>query len=206
MKNRLASLDINFRQHEHYNREACLDHLSFCFRHNMGAPAFVNRYVNKRPAIAYPGLILADGPDPFQGRADRTEFDDIIQVIWWGIRFGQFHQIILFCLQSDMELLSSSFRNRFENKQQTTQFYALIKFCKTPSESNEVHYAAHELPPWLVLWRKFRKTIKWDASYRWSFGQNFAWGSIRTMTIRKTHPTLFYVDRFGSSHLVNPLN
>ena len=44
------------RQHEHYNREACLDHLSFCFRHNMGAPAFVNRYVNKRPAIAYPGL------------------------------------------------------------------------------------------------------------------------------------------------------
>ena len=51
-----TSLDINFRQHEHYNREACLDHLSFCFRHNMGAPAFVNRYVNKRPAIAYPGL------------------------------------------------------------------------------------------------------------------------------------------------------
>ena len=45
------------RQHEHYNREACLDHLSFCFRHNMGAPAFVNRYTNKRPAIAYPGLL-----------------------------------------------------------------------------------------------------------------------------------------------------
>ena len=62
MKNRLASLNINFRQHEHYNREACLDHLSFCFRHNMGAPAFVNRYVNKRPAIAYPGLILPSKP------------------------------------------------------------------------------------------------------------------------------------------------
>jgi len=46
------------RQHEHYNREACLDHLSFCFRHNMGAPAFVNRYVNKRPAIAYPGHLM----------------------------------------------------------------------------------------------------------------------------------------------------
>ena len=59
-ESRLASLDMKykyFRQHEHYNREACLDHLSFCFRHNMGAPAFVNRYVNKRPAIAYPGLI-----------------------------------------------------------------------------------------------------------------------------------------------------
>ena len=69
-----------FRQHEHYNREACLDHLSFCFRHNMGAPAFVNRYVNKRPAIAYPGLILPTGPDLGRTRsgAQRTGHNLII--------------------------------------------------------------------------------------------------------------------------------
>ena len=34
------------------------------------------------------------------------------------------------------------------------------------------------------------KMIKWDASSRWSFGSNSAWGSKETMTIRKTNPTL----------------
>lgn len=48
------------RQHEHYNQEDCLDHLSFCFRHNMSASAFVSRYVNRRPAIAYPGHLMTN--------------------------------------------------------------------------------------------------------------------------------------------------
>ena len=34
--------------------------------------------------------------------------------------------------------------------------------------------------------------IKWDASFRWSFGPICAWGSIETMTIGTTHPTLVY--------------
>ena len=34
--------------------------------------------------------------------------------------------------------------------------------------------------------------IKWDASFRWSFGPICAWGSIKTMTIGTTHPTLVY--------------
>ena len=54
-------------------------------------------------------------PDPDWGSDPGTDFDNFIQVIWWGIRFGQFHQIIRSCLQSDMELLSSLFRNHFEN-------------------------------------------------------------------------------------------
>ena len=32
--------------------------------------------------------------------------------------------------------------------------------------------------------------IKWSAYSRWSFGSNSAWGSVETMTKRKTHPTL----------------
>jgi len=48
------------RQHEHYNQEDCLDHLSFCFRHNMSAAAFVSRYVNKRPSVAYPGHLMTN--------------------------------------------------------------------------------------------------------------------------------------------------
>ena len=35
--------------------------------------------------------------------------------------------------------------------------------------------------------------VKWSAYSRWSFRPNFAWGSIRTMIIRKTHPTLIKV-------------
>ena len=31
--------------------------------------------------------------------------------------------------------------------------------------------------------------LKWDAFSRWSFRSIFAWGSIETTTIRKTHPT-----------------
>ena len=34
-------------------------------------------------------------------------------------------------------------------------------------------------------------SIKWDASSRWLFDQNFAWSSIETTVIGKTHPTLF---------------
>ena len=34
--------------------------------------------------------------------------------------------------------------------------------------------------------------IKWSAFYGWSFRPNFAWGSIRKMTIGKTHPTLLH--------------
>ena len=79
-----------------------------------------------------------------------------------------------------MELLSSSFRNHFENKPYIFHY------------SRAGWYNFERLP----------QTIKWDASDWWSFRPNFAWGSIRTMTIRKTHPTLFYVDRFGSDHLV----
>ena len=32
--------------------------------------------------------------------------------------------------------------------------------------------------------------VKWSASIRWSFGPIFAWGSIETTTIGKTHSTL----------------
>ena len=37
-------------------------------------------------------------------------------------------------------------------------------------------------------------TIKWSAYSPWSFRPNFAWGSIGTTTIRKTHPTLLCQD------------
>ena len=32
--------------------------------------------------------------------------------------------------------------------------------------------------------------LKWDASFRWPFSPNSAWGSIETTTIGKTHPIL----------------
>ena len=38
--------------------------------------------------------------------------------------------------------------------------------------------------------KSYMNMIKLDASSRWSFGPNSAWGSITTMTIGKTHPTL----------------
>ena len=34
--------------------------------------------------------------------------------------------------------------------------------------------------------------VKWDASSRWSFGPNFAWGSIETTAIGKSHPSLCF--------------
>ena len=50
-----------------------------------------------------------------------------------------------------------------------------------------------------ILWQEWLSTqieelscmLKWDASYRWSFGPNSAWGRIETTIIGKTHPTLF---------------
>jgi len=38
----------------------------------------------------------------------------------------------------------------------------------------------------------YERSIKWDASSRWSFHPNPAWGSIEMMTIGKTHPTLIH--------------
>ena len=40
------------------------------------------------------------------------------------------------------------------------------------------------------FWFSIIRKIKWDAS-RWSFGPISAWGSIETMTIGTTHPTLY---------------
>ena len=36
-----------------------------------------------------------------------------------------------------------------------------------------------------------QSVLKWGASSRWSIGLNSAWGSMKTTTIGKTHPTLF---------------
>ena len=44
-----------------------------------------------------------------------------------------------------------------------------------------------------ILYKEFfadESFVKWVASSRWSFGSNSARGSIETMTIEKTHPTL----------------
>ena len=35
--------------------------------------------------------------------------------------------------------------------------------------------------------------VKWDASFRWSFHPNSAWGNIEMTTIGKTHPTVDFL-------------
>lgn len=46
------------RQHQHYTREDVLDHLSFCFRHGIGAKGFMSKYLGSQPSVTYPGHLL----------------------------------------------------------------------------------------------------------------------------------------------------
>ena len=55
------------------------------------------------------------------------------------------------------------------------------------------------------LFPEYFRTVKWGASFRWSFGPNSAWESIGMMTIVKTHPTLIftYVSRIAIAVMKN---
>ena len=61
--------------------------------------------------------------------------------------------------------------------QETVQKSPGIKFAEVKEKSNN--------------YPSFNLHVKWSAYSRWSFRPNSALGSIGTMTIRKTHPTLY---------------
>ena len=53
------------------------------------------------------------------------------------------------------------------------------------------------------FWGKITKIIKWAASSRWSFHPNSAWDRIETMTIGKTHPSLWNHSGIGILRLLS---
>ena len=43
------------------------------------------------------------------------------------------------------------------------------------------------------IFRIFELSVKWGAPSQWSFRPNSAWGSLKTTTIARTHPTLWHL-------------
>ena len=61
----------------------------------------------------------------------------------------------------------------------------------TVFRSFEIERKLSNFKPSIKTFKLIFRNIKWGASSRWSFDPNSAWGSIGTMTIGKTHSSLY---------------
>ena len=102
-------------------------------------------------------------------------------VTWWRILFGQFDHsrpwapIIFIETGWNSNWSDSKYNERYES---TNRFWRIRNIFKNN----------HFRVKWVGDLFSFLK-LQWDASFRWSFGPNYSWDSIKT-TIGKTHSTL----------------